>query len=60
MCDKDYIVSIDCFQYYGHFNNTNSSSSWTGYIVPLLQSSISLMSDSFQCTDLHLLGDIYS
>ena len=34
MCDKDYIESIDCFWYYGHFNYTNSSSSWTWDIVP--------------------------
>ena len=30
------VESIDCFWYYGHFNDVNSSCPWTWYMLPLV------------------------
>ena len=34
--DRDYIESVDCFEYYGHFNSINSSNPWTEDSPPFI------------------------
>ena len=34
--DRNYTESVDCFEYYGHFNSINSSNPWTEDSLPFI------------------------